>query len=68
MYNKKGTQIKHHNGVLLANTCIKNHLWRISHKLSTAVFSLTNGLNYSTNGGSMQEEFLQYVFFLSQSD
>jgi hypothetical protein len=34
------------------------------HKLSTCIFSFLNGLNYSTNGGSMQEEFLQNSFFL----
>jgi len=33
----------------------------IFHKLSTAMFILTNGLYYSTNDGSMQEEFLQYI-------
>jgi hypothetical protein len=37
---------------------------RVFHKLSTYIFSFLNGLNYSTNGGSMQEEFLQNSFFL----
>jgi len=33
----------------------------IFHKLSTTMFILTNGPYYSTNDGSMQEEFLQYI-------